>query len=121
MLKIGICVKCGKKRKVLSHHWHGYSEEHKDDVAFYCGKCHRKAHIKARKEGKCTLSKEERIRKSGNSCHRRTRKIKLMYSITLMRNVMIRETVSLNTNTGHPCCSTRFQASKTKKLLFIDV
>ena len=58
-MKQGICSKCGQNRKVVMHHPHGYDDEHDQDVKPYCISCHRKAHIKARKEGRCTLSPKE--------------------------------------------------------------
>ena len=41
------------------HHEHGYDEAHDQDVKPYCVSCHRKAHIKARKEGRCKLTPDE--------------------------------------------------------------
>ena len=58
-MKIGTCTKCGKSGKIVMHHEHGYDEEHDQDVKPYCVSCHRKVHIKARKEGRCTFTPKE--------------------------------------------------------------
>jgi len=58
-MKKGTCSKCNETGFVVMHHAHGYEGEHFQDVKPYCVSCHRKVHIKARKEGKCTLSPEQ--------------------------------------------------------------
>lgn len=71
-MKLGICKKCGQKRKVVMHHEHGYDEEHFQDVTPYCVSCHRKAHIRARREGKCSKTPAEIERLSIKSSYARS-------------------------------------------------
>ena len=71
-MKMGKCVKCGEYRKVVMHHAHGYDEEHDQDVQPYCMPCHKRAHIKARKEGRCKLSPDEIEKLSVKSSYKRS-------------------------------------------------
>lgn len=54
------------------HHEHGYDDLHIQDVKPYCISCHRKAHIKARKEGRCNLTPKEIENLSIKSSYKRS-------------------------------------------------
>ena len=56
MKQMGLCQKCGETKIVQDHHILGYNEDNKDYVVKYCNSCDQKAHLKARKEGKCNLT-----------------------------------------------------------------
>ena len=66
-----MCQKCGKEAIVQDHHWKGYINGHEDDVAPYCQSCDVKAHINARKIGKCKLPSSITTKLTRNSCTRR--------------------------------------------------
>ena len=70
MERMGICYKCREYKMVRDHHYKGYNEEYLDETAPYCYSCDRKAHIRARKEGRCLLSSNETHRLS-NKAHTR--------------------------------------------------
>lgn len=40
---------CGRRDKLVAHHWHGYDEEHSLDVQWLCRACHNTVHtVRAR-------------------------------------------------------------------------
>jgi len=121
MKRIGICKKCGEEKMVQDHHIHGYGEEHKDVTAPYCESCDKKAHYKARKEGKCILPSDETTRLSHNSCLRRSRKTKMISSESMMPSVRLFEQIYLNVNTGNVTIGSSFAASNGKKIKYIDI
>ena len=121
MKRQGICSKCGEEKIVRDHHIHGYGEENKDVTVPYCYSCDRKAHAKAKKEGRCILTSEETKRLSVNSCNRRSRKTKNISCETLIPNVCLLENVQVNLNTGHINILSNFTASNGKKLKYIDI
>jgi len=121
MRRQGICQKCGEEKTVGDHHIKGYGIENKDEVVPYCYSCDRKAHNKARREGKCKLPGEETTRLSTNSCMRRSRKIKMISYETMMPNVRLFEQVHVNLNTGHISVVSYFAASNRKKIKYIDI
>jgi len=117
----GICHKCGEEKMVRDHHIHGYKDEHKDEVVPYCYSCDRKAHNKARREGKCKLSSKETKRLSNNSQRRRSCKTKMLSYETLIPNVRFFEQVRIDLNTGHINVASYFHANHGKKIKYIDI
>jgi hypothetical protein len=118
--RLGICAKCKQYKIVQSHHIHGYSEEHKDDVVDYCQSCDQKAHRKAKKEGKCNLSIDAIKRLTSNSSHRRTRK-QLIINETMMKYVSLVECYSYITTTGNVIVNGYFGTYSGRKLFYIDI
>ena len=91
-MKTGTCFKCGSNNIVVMHHNKGYEGENKDFVLPYCYSCHRKAHIKARNDGKCILEPNEIDVLSTRSSRRRKNKEERRYiefSETLIKNVRL--------------------------------
>jgi hypothetical protein len=121
MRRLGICQKCGEEKMVRDHHSKGYSEEHKDDVAPYCESCDQKAHINARKEGRCILSSKETSKKSNKSCTRRSCKRKALSSKTQMPYIRLLERIKFNINTDTIWINSYFEANHKKKIKYIDI
>ena len=117
MRRLGFCYKCGEYKIVRDHHAFGYET---DETVPYCVDCDRKAHNKARKEGRCNLSSEETSRKSKNSYDRRSRKWKLLSSKSLASNVQLFEELAINLNTGTVSIHSRFVGINHHKLKIID-
>ena len=120
MKRIGICTKCGEEKIVRDHHIRGYKEEHKDEVVPYCESCDRKAHAKARREGRCTLPSKETNRLSMNSCFRRTKKVMALSSDMLEPNISLREQLHYNIKTGNVTLYSYFIGEHGKKLKVIE-
>lgn len=116
----GICTKCGKEGMVQNHHWHGYGEEHKDDVALYCQSCDQKAHNKAKKEGKCTLSSDESHKKSRSSYNRRNYIKYTLSEQTLSTNIALRERIRYNKNIDSIAYECEFTGYHGNKLYYIN-
>lgn len=119
MKRIGICQKCGLEKEVRDHHLHGYGGEHRDEVAPYCYSCDKKAHYKARREGRCTLSSDETKQLSKNSCKRRTIQSKKLSSTTLIPHVQLFEQLDFNSNTYRIGITSCFFAGHGKRILYI--
>lgn len=120
MERTGLCVKCGEKRQVRDHHINGYSESHKDEVVPYCRKCDTKAHNKARREGRCGLTHEEVDILSNRSYTRRSVKTISLSSITVGKNIQLREILHINKNTGNIALSSYFSSGYHTKLCVIN-
>lgn len=121
---IGICHKCGKETVVRNHHWKGYSEEHRDDVVTYCHSCDRIAHNKARREGRCALSSETINRLSILSNARRAYKnvvYPMFFDYRVITNIVLREKIIFNKNTGNVYCSSYFQGGNGLKLKTFEI
>ncbi len=121
MKRIGICQKCGEEKMVRDHHIKGYLNENKDEVVPYCLSCDWHAHHNAREEGKCILSSTETYRLSSNSSQRRYRKTFSLSHKTLKPNVLLRERLSININTGNININSFFEGTGGKKLKVLEV
>ena len=121
MKRIGICQKCGEEKMVRDHHLKGYLGENKDEVVPYCYSCDRKAHNKARMEGRCKLPSKETKRLSENSCNRRSKIIKNLSRDTMLPNVRLLEQLRLNINTGTITVVSYFSGYHGKKIKYIEV
>lgn len=126
MRRIGICQKCGKETIVQDHHIYGYGDK-SDVVAPYCRSCDRKAHNKARIEGRCVLKSKDSIRLSTNSCHRRERKngIILMHTEdlitqTLLPNIALYVGFVYNYKSKHMSFYSQFRGYHGYKIKTID-
>jgi hypothetical protein len=119
MRREGICQKCGKVCIVQDHHIHGYFDKHKDEIVPYCRSCDRKAHDKARNEGKCKLSPIEVKKISTSSYYRRTPRI--IFEETPGEFTKLVE--QIRTYPGHDIIKiyTFFQATHRRKLIFEDI
>lgn len=120
MRRLGICSKCGEVKIVQDHHIYGYSKKYKDEVVPYCNSCDQKAHYKARKEGKCTLNSEERMRLSHNSVNRRTHRTKTLSCETIITNILLVTECHININTEHINITSRFYGNHGKKLKIME-
>ncbi len=101
---------------VQDHHIKGYFGENKDLVAPYCKSCDRKAHDKARKEGRCKLTHAEANKLSTASNRRRTIKQKI-FATTVAPWVEALTTIAVNTSTGHVAITSRFRTDKRRPLI----
>ncbi len=124
MRRMGICSKCGKETIVQDHHIKGYGGEHKDEVVPYCISCDLKAHYKAKREGRCTLTGKESYKLSTISSQKRydkmfNRTINLSHN-TVGTNVQLHELILINIKTGNISFGTYFQGTNRKKLKIID-
>ena len=117
MRKLGICYRCGKYKTVRDHHYKGYDSE---KIAPYCYSCDRKAHDKAREEGRCNMGLRERQRKSINSCVKRTIKQIKLSSKTISPNIQLFEQLQLNLNTETIMINSYFSGSNGHKLKVIN-
>lgn len=117
---MGICQKCGKESIVRDHHINGYFGKNKDEVVPYCSSCDWYAHYNAREKGKCNLSSKETYRLSSNSSQQRYRKIFSLSHETLEPNVLLREKLSININTGNININSYFEGTGGKRLKIIE-
>lgn len=117
MERMGICYKCGEWKEVRNHHRWGYET---DRVVPYCRSCDRKAHNKARKEGRCNLTNIESRQKSDNSYNRRSTKHKKLLSETVAPNIQLFEKLAINLNTGMISISSCFIGHNGHKLHVIE-
>ncbi len=98
MERLGKCLKCNQEKMVRDHHLKGYLESNKDYVVPYCGSCDRKAHNKARKNGKCNFNSSEVTKLSQSSLRRRSYK-KKHFNTIIEPNIGVHETIQININT----------------------
>jgi len=117
----GICVKCGKETEVRYHHYKGYGC---DDVALYCRSCDRKAHNKAIKEGRCTLTLYQRHRKSNSSsvrrCIKKYRRF-ITFQETLLPDIVLQEILAYNIHNGEVYYSSYFRTRAYKHILEVHI
>lgn len=116
MKRKGICQKCGEEKIVQDHHIKGYAT---DEVAPYCQSCDLKAHVEAKKNGRCLLSSDKTRRLSRNSYKRRSTKSKMLSSKTVDTNIQLFEELYFNINTEKITISSYFQGNHGKKLKII--
>lgn len=117
MKRLGMCWKCLEHTIVRDHHVYGYDT---DETLPYCESCDRKAHNKARREGRCHLSSEDTNRKSISSYCRRSVKYKALSFETLSPNVVLFEELAMNLNTGTITVSSIFRGNNGHKLKVIN-
>jgi len=117
MKRLGICQKCGEEKIVQDHHYKGY---YTDEVAPFCQSCDQKAHFRARKEGRCNLTKDEIRRFSTVSSYKRSIKNFILSTETVEPFIQLREQLQLNLNTGHIYINSYFAGNHGKKIKFID-
>ena len=117
-MAIGICFKCGNEREVRQHHYKGYIT---DETKPYCFSCDRKAHNKARKEGKCKLTPKEVNRLSIISSHLRNNLVLNVSQETLIPNVRLIEQIQYGINTGSVYCNTYFCVGHNKRLYEVNI
>jgi hypothetical protein len=101
MRKIGTCAKCGETKEVGQHHLKGYLGENINVTAPYCQSCDKKAHWKARKDGRCVLTGKETSRLSKLSYVHRNIKQRVIYKevIDIFSYISINLSYNLHTNT----------------------
>ncbi len=117
MERLGFCYKCGEYKEVRDHHAYGYET---DETLPYCQSCDRKAHNKARREGRCNLSGEESHKKTSNSYQRRSTKHMKLSSETVSPNIQLFQKLRINLNTGTITISSCFSGNNGNKLKVID-
>ena len=113
----GICVKCGKETMVQDHHYKGYGT---DETAPYCQSCDRKAHNKARREGRCKLKSDESTKLSRYSYNRRSIYTKHLSSKTRLPNIQLSELVRINLNTNSLTFASGFRGQRGYQIKTID-
>ena len=109
----GICVKCNKYKQLQNHHYKGYRTH---ETALYCSSCDKKAHLKARREGRCNLTSKETSKLSQSSLYR-TQIQMIVFEETLDTNIQLREQLTYNKFTGHITYCSYFKTSGEKTLL----
>ncbi len=122
---MGICTKCGEYKLVQDHHINGYEEDHINEVVPYCISCDKLAHLKARKDGRCTMDSKEIHKISTKSSKRRynkeiNKKILLSWE-TLEPFICIREILNININSENIVICSYFSAMHGKKIKYIDI
>ncbi len=109
------CFKCGSDKNIIKHHI-SYNPE---IIVDCCGSCHKRIHLRVRKEGLCPLSVKETTRLSKNSNMRRnarkyTQKIK--FYEPMLPYIRLYEEIDFNKNTGNFSVSSGFLIPNDKKL-----
>lgn len=116
MVLYGICAKCGEYKEVRSHHYKGYDS---DETIPYCRSCDRKAHDKARKNGRCKLTHDEANRLSIKSCRKRCIR-KIGFNETMMPNVRYCEDFHYNINTDALSIACYFSANNGRSIFYLN-
>jgi len=118
MKRMGICMCCNEYKLVQDHHWHGYTDKHKDDVIPYCQSCDLLAHNKAKKNGKCNLNHNEVKKKTHASCQRRNGRTKT-FSETIIKNIQIFILIRVYKSTENININSCFVGNHGKKLYYM--
>jgi len=113
----GICFKCGLDKKTIKHHLR--YDKADDQIVDCCQSCHKKIHIRIRKENKCPFSVAQLHHLSSNSVRRRSVQ-RMDFRETLIPNVVLREQICYTPSTGSLGYTACFQADHGKELRYID-
>ena len=124
-----ICFKCGKTEgqmvlirgifkptRIISHHIK-YEPEILVDC---CDSCHKKIHVRARKNNTCRYSIEDIQKMTIKSSIKRTTKNITFYT-QLAPDVRLLERIVYNINTGNVCCISSFFANHGAHLYIEDI
>lgn len=109
------CFKCGQEKNTIKHHLKYNILD--DQIVDCCLSCHRKIHLKVRKNNMCPYSPATVNQLSQKSANKRRKSI--FFGETLVPNVRLHEKIIV-TDSGHVGYSARFQANHKGKLVYIN-
>jgi len=123
------CFKCGtsegtmllrhgvlKPTRIISHHISYIPEK----IVDCCDSCHKKIHVRVRKENACPYSIEDVLKMTTKSSIKRTTRPIEFYT-QLAPDVRLEERIVYNINTGNVTCIASFFANHGAKLYKEDI